>query len=300
MDVLLGEAAAVITAVAWAVSAMTAQNVLLRTTNAVVNFSKVAVALLGMLPLAWICRGTLLPLDVPPGCWWWLGLSGLLGFAACDALMLQGFRYAGARTTLVVMTGAPLLAACGGALLLQETLSATAMVGISITLLGIVMVIAGKGEAKKDAVSGRERWRGLSAAVGATFFQAAGFLLTKRGLSGCDSIAGTQIRLLAAALGFSLLLFLAPRGCRALAAAWQQRDTARMLLTYGFLGPLLGMGLSLFAFGRAPVGIVSTIISTPPVIMIPLAMIFYREKIRFSEIAGAGIAVAGVAVLFLS
>jgi len=301
-DVALGEAAAVTTSLSWALAALVAQSSLARTTDAVVNFSKVAVALIGMLIPAWLWRGHGLPFDVPGINWFWLGLSGVIGFTCCDALMLAAFRRCGARTSLVIMTGAPVLAALGGMVLMGETLGVWALAGMLVTLFGIVLAVIGKKRLPTAACPPRDRHWGLLAAVGATIFQAAGFLLTKQGLQGCDSIAGTQIRLLFAGGGFAVLLMV-PRsggGGTALRQAWSNVKTAKLLLAYGILGPWLGMGLSLYAFSQAPVGIVSTIISTPPAVMVPLAMILYHEKVGLGEILGTVLAITGVALLFLN
>lgn len=296
MNLHQGEFAAVITAVSWAGAAMVFQATLLRTSNMVVNFSKVAVAAFGLIPLALLFRGTCLPLDVPFANWGWLTLSALLGFVVCDYLMFEAFRDCGARTALIIMSAAPILAALGGVVMMGETLSGIAVTGIAVTILGIIIATAGRRKLHQAAAG--KRSRGVGLAVLASFFQAAGFLLSKQGLQGCDSLAATQIRVLGALAGFALILVFSGQ-TNAMFNAWNNRQTARLLLAGGILGPLLGMGLSLYAFAHAPVGIVSTIISTPPVLMIPLAIKLHGEKIGFAETAGAALTITGIAMLFL-
>ena len=64
------------------------------------------------------------------------------------------------------------------------------------------------------------------------------------------------------------------------------------------LGPYLGITFSLIAISYAKVGIASTIMSTVPIIMLPLVRIIYREQLSMRAIWGAVVAVGGVAILF--
>jgi drug/metabolite transporter (DMT)-like permease len=53
------------------------------------------------------------------------------------------------------------------------------------------------------------------------------------------------------------------------------------------------------AIANAKIGIASTLMSTMPVIMLPIVKYYYKESLSWRAIAGAFIAVAGVAILFL-
>ncbi|MEJ2494886.1 MAG: EamA family transporter, partial [Ignavibacteriaceae bacterium] len=65
------------------------------------------------------------------------------------------------------------------------------------------------------------------------------------------------------------------------------------------LGPVLGITCSLVAIANTKIGIASTLMSLMPVIMLPIARYYYKEKLNFRAIAGAFIAVIGVIVLFM-
>jgi drug/metabolite transporter (DMT)-like permease len=65
------------------------------------------------------------------------------------------------------------------------------------------------------------------------------------------------------------------------------------------LGPYLGITFSLIAIANTKVGIAATLMSTMPIIMLPIVRYVYKEKLNWQAITGAFIAVAGVAVLFL-
>ena len=65
-------------------------------------------------------------------------------------------------------------------------------------------------------------------------------------------------------------------------------------------GPFLGVTLSLIALSRAPVGIASTLMALVPVFLLPISHFALREAITIRAVIGTGLAVCGVALLFLS
>jgi drug/metabolite transporter (DMT)-like permease len=66
-----------------------------------------------------------------------------------------------------------------------------------------------------------------------------------------------------------------------------------------FFGPFLGVSFSLISIKYADTGIASTIMAIVPVLIIPPSMILYKEKVTLKEVAGAILAVSGVAMFFL-
>jgi drug/metabolite transporter (DMT)-like permease len=65
------------------------------------------------------------------------------------------------------------------------------------------------------------------------------------------------------------------------------------------LGPFLGITFSLIAVENTKVGIAATLMSTMPIIMLPMVKYIYKEKLSWRAITGAVIAVLGVALIFL-
>ena len=73
-----------------------------------------------------------------------------------------------------------------------------------------------------------------------------------------------------------------------------------MLYTFigASLGPFIGVWLSLISAAYAKLGIGATLMATPPILMLPLARIAYRDRAGLMSIGGTFIAVLGVACLF--
>jgi drug/metabolite transporter (DMT)-like permease len=73
------------------------------------------------------------------------------------------------------------------------------------------------------------------------------------------------------------------------------------LLALGaLLGPVLGVLSSLFAVQHAEIGVASTLMALPPVIILPISYFVFKEKIGWQALVGTLFAIAGVAILFLA
>jgi drug/metabolite transporter (DMT)-like permease len=74
-----------------------------------------------------------------------------------------------------------------------------------------------------------------------------------------------------------------------------------LLLAIGgsFVGPYLGVWMSLEAAHHAPLGVAQTLISLTPILILPFSRMVYHERITPRAICGAVVAVIGVALLFL-
>jgi drug/metabolite transporter (DMT)-like permease len=77
-------------------------------------------------------------------------------------------------------------------------------------------------------------------------------------------------------------------------------SSLRLLAIAGFIGPVLGVSSSLLSVQYAEVGVASTLTSLAPIFMLPLGFFLLKEKVHWQAVAGTFLAIAGVAVLFLS
>jgi drug/metabolite transporter (DMT)-like permease len=64
-------------------------------------------------------------------------------------------------------------------------------------------------------------------------------------------------------------------------------------------GPFLGISFSLIAIAHTSVGVAATIMAIVPILMLPLSRYFLKESLSWRAVAGAFVAVSGVAMLFL-
>jgi drug/metabolite transporter (DMT)-like permease len=65
------------------------------------------------------------------------------------------------------------------------------------------------------------------------------------------------------------------------------------------VGPFAGVILFMVALRHCHAGVVSTIVATMPVLILPFSILLYRERVSLRAVGGALISVAGVAMLML-
>jgi drug/metabolite transporter (DMT)-like permease len=306
MNMNVGTLSALATAFAWTFTALAFEYAAKRIGALALNLLRliVAFAFLGLYGLA--AHGRFLPLDAPPSCWLWLSASGLVGFVLGDLCLFQAFIDIGARLSMLVYATAPVFTALLGFAVFGERITLLGIGGMALTLGGIVFVVLGKNRGSDTPVSPL-RARGLLLAFAATVGQAGGLVLGKLGAalgsssaaSGMDPFAGTQIRVIAAMIGFAAVVS-ATRSWGGVGSGLRDRKAVASLIAGAFLGPFLGVSLSLLAIQNANTGVASAIMSITPVLVIAPSALIFKEKVTLREILGALVAVVGVFVLFLA
>jgi len=298
-----GEIAALLTAMFWTVTSMSFEAAGKRIGSLTVNLIRLYIAF-GIYSLyLWITRGLALPVDATREAWIWLSLSGLVGFAIGDLLLFQAFVVVGARVSMLMMALVPPITALSGWLILGESLSLQSFAGMFLTVSGIILVIV-KNELPELETGKRRKFKlnyplgGILLAFGGAVGQAVGLVLSKFGMKDYDAFAASQIRVLAGIVGFTLIFFFMRRWGKVKTGLKNRKG---MLFTAlgSIFGPFLGVSFSLLAVQNTEAGIAATIMSIVPILLIPPAVLFFRERITWKEIIGSFIAVAGVALLFL-
>jgi drug/metabolite transporter (DMT)-like permease len=156
---------------------------------------------------------------------------------------------------------------------------------------------------RKDLAFGKTRRvgpvvLGSILALGGAAGQAAGLVLSKKGMQDMSAFSATQIRILAGVVGFVIVITLFKRW-RHLFGALRDRKAMKAMTLGSFTGPFLGVSLSLLAVQHTDTGIAATLMALTPVMIIPPAIMMKKEKISLLEIAGALVSVGGVALFFL-
>jgi drug/metabolite transporter (DMT)-like permease len=71
------------------------------------------------------------------------------------------------------------------------------------------------------------------------------------------------------------------------------------MLAGSVVGPFLGIWLSLIAIQQARLGIASTLMALPPVMLIPIEYLVYKRPVSLRATLGTLATFAGVALIFL-
>ena len=253
-----------------------------------------AILLLGLAAL--VTRGFFFPTDATPYQWFWLSLSGFIGFFLGDLCLFHSYSIIGSRMASLVMALAPPITACVGLFFLGEHLSFRQTIGIFIVVGGIIIAMLGKEKGEK--LNFNVPFKGFLFAFGGALGQALGLILSKKGIGNYDAISATQIRAITGGLSFVLLIsFLRRWG--SIRQAFLDRTGMKYVFSGSIAGPVMGVTLSLFAIQHTEAGIAATLMGLVPIFIILPSMIMFRERITPFQVLGAFISVAGCIVLFL-
>jgi len=268
--------------------------------SAIVNRSRLLVATLILIVIHAIFFGELLPLSADPERWWWLGLSGVIGLTLGDAALFQAFVQLGARLTMLVFSLSPVLSAVMAWLFLSETLAGFEILGIAVTIAGVLWVVSENQNGSEDKADRNLYFKGLFFAFLGAIGQASGLITAKLGLYGdFSALSGQVMRMLAATVAIWLFTIMSGKARETIDHIRSKPLSARYIILGAIFGPVIGVYLSLVAVQFAPVGIASTLMALPPIFLIPIDYFVFKEKVSTRAIVGTVIALAGVAILFL-
>jgi drug/metabolite transporter (DMT)-like permease len=293
----IGELAAVATALFWTVTALAFERASLRVGSLAVNIIRLFIGFLFLSVFTYFCRNSFFPYDASFDSWFWLMLSGFVGFVFGDLFLFKSFTVIGSRFAMLIMTMVPPITALSGWIILGEKLTFMNFVGMFLTIGGISFAIFSRNNANRK-LSLKLSVKGILFAFGGALGQALGLVLSKFGMKSYDPFAATQIRLIAGMLGLTVLVTILGRWGSVIKAFSNRQGMAAISLG-SFFGPCLGVSFSLLAIQHAKTGIASTIMAIVPVLLIPPAVFLYKEKVTIFEILGAIVSICGVALFFV-
>ena len=309
----LAAAAALAAALCWTLSSLLWRRLATSLTAAQLNLLKNLLALALLLPLAlsgrWHLAGQALPL---------LAASGVLGIALGDSFFFAALRRLGTRRALTIDAGGPALTTLLGAALLRELPSLWQWLGVGLISLAVLLV-ARRGEpadagpldpaspkppataSRPQAMaprSGASRW-GVPLALAALVCGSLGALLARAALleATIGPVQAAAVRLAAASLVLLPLLRGLPapgRRPRLQAPRWPR------LLLATLLGTSAGISLQQTALAGLPGGLAVALLSTAPVMALPLAWAWEGDRPGWGGLLAALCALCGVALVVLS
>ena len=307
----IGESIALFVAFSWTITALSAEVASKRLGSLQLNVIRMLLSLAMLSVALFFMSGSPLPAGADAKTWFWLSLSGFVGYVFGDFCLFNSYILIGSRFGQLFMTLAPPSAALFGWILLGERLSLLAWIGMVITIVGIGMSILGKGNGEHK-VSLNLPFRGVMYGIGAGMGQGVGLVLSKVGMNYYSISLGqaggyihtampfssTFIRAITGTVGFIVLISLRKQ-LHTVPFALKDRKGMNAALLATFTGPFIGVSLSLMATQYTEVGIASTIMALTPIMIIWPAHILFKQKISVKEIIGAIISVIGVSLFFI-
>jgi drug/metabolite transporter (DMT)-like permease len=246
-----------------------------------------------------------------------LALSGFIGLVIGDSFLFMAFNKIGPRITMLVMALNPAMAAGFAYIFLGEGIPVYGIIGILITLIGILIVLYEKPVLSElslslfpddNKISNKKNTTskvlniGLLFAVFGALGQAISLIFIKRAfvIGHIDGFIATNVRILSSLIIFIPFGIIFKKFLNPVALFYKDKRTFSLVVLGSVIGPYLGITFSLIAVSNTKeLGIAATLMATIPIMMLPLSYFIYKEKLNRKSIIGTVLAVCGVAILFL-
>jgi drug/metabolite transporter (DMT)-like permease len=297
----IGELAAIVTSICFSIGPTFFTMAGHLVGSVVVNRSRLVVAFVYLAIAHTIIYGMPLPFDATSDRWFWLALSGVIGFVIGDAALFQAFITIGTRLTMLIFAINPIISAVLAWVFLGEHLTPLQMAGMAITLGGVAWVVAEKENREEGSLTKREYAWGIFLGVVGAAGQSGGMFTAKLGLYGdFPALSGQIIRMSAAMVAIWLIALFSRQAKETVEKFFSQPKAVRYILMASFIGPTVGVWFSLVSIQNTSLGIASTLMALPPVFLIPIGYFVFKDRITLRAIIGTLMALGGVAVLFLN
>ena len=291
-----GEMAALLTSLCWAFNSICFTLAGRRVGSATVNAARLFMALGILLVVHRIGYGAWFPWHAGARHLVPLAVSGLIGFALGDALLFEAFLLLGTRVAMLLMTLSPVFSVILARLFLAQSLGVLKLAAILATLAGIAWVV---GEGPGDRAERPRHWGlGVLLGIGGALGQAVGLILSDLGMTGgFNALSANLIRVLAGTVAISLWFMVRGQFLDTVLRIKDQRATV-LIFIGAVTGPVVGVGLSLYAITHTSMGVAATLMSLSPVLLLPIAIGVLKEHVSPRAWAGTALSIAGAAALF--
>ena len=228
-------------------------------------------------------------------------ISGLIGIFVGDTLLFIALQKIGPRRNNILFSLAAPFTVIINIFFLREIVSFVSIFGCFVVFFGVVIAIAYGDKNNED-----HRWEtvegsltiGIFLAICAALCQAIGVVMMKPILNlGADPIASAAIRTTTSCMLLALTFLLNFEIFKA-----KKNLTIKIVLQSiisGFLGMALGMSLLLIALQKADAGIVATLSSTSPIMILFLLWILTKKMPTIPAWIGTIIAIFGTGLIFI-
>jgi drug/metabolite transporter (DMT)-like permease len=296
---------AIITVFLFAGSALCGRQAAMRSGSLEANFFRLVIATIA---LGIICL-LAYPENFSWPVFWWLSLSGFIGFGIGDVALYMALARIGSRLTLLLnFCLATMFAIIGDWLWLGDALTTREALAIGIILTGLVIALLGK------KATGMERHgsysTGVIAGVIAAFGQGFGSTISRHAQAVAKEIGTPSSgiseafqRVIPGMLVGAIALYVVRHRRKTLikpSRALLRHKALPWMFAAAMFGPVIGVSCFQTALATtSQSGIVLAIVSTSPLILIPLGAIFEKDKPTLQTVLGAIIATSAVIWLCL-
>jgi drug/metabolite transporter (DMT)-like permease len=230
--------------------------------------------------------------------------SGIIGLVIGDYFMFHSMAILGAKQSSIFNTLAPGAALLFGYLILNESLNVLGIVGVVISIGGMIWFLWGSGETEDKAMSihdyGSTR-KGIIYGVLSGLAQGFHITLSKKGLMMSPHLSpvhATWIRVTAAFIAYFTFTIVQGKLKTDVISIIRKKRHIIPKATYATIfGLVLSIILVMWSVTLAEVSVIQTILSLGPLIVVPLAYLLYKERISYQTMLAAILSIGGVVIL---
>jgi drug/metabolite transporter (DMT)-like permease len=227
-----------------------------------------------------------------------MSLSGMIGIGMGDVALFAAFQRIGPTRTSMIKLLSPLLISLVAFFSLGEKLGAVDLVGMAITILGIILVVSER--LPHNHVAPHRYWEGVGLALLATLAEVVGVNFSHQVLvqTPIDPLWGTLLRLVSAAIFLTLFILLT----RQRIGGWlktSESDRLVKLIGVGvFCGTFIGLWLQQTVLKTTVAGVAQTIFSASPLFILLIQAVVQRHRPSAQALGGVLTSLVGVALIF--
>ena len=228
-------------------------------------------------------------------------LSGIIGVFLGDTLLFIALQKIGPRRNNILFSLAAPFTVILNIIFLHQVMSLINLIGCFVVFFGVVIAIAyGNSKDKNhrwEVVEGN-LYLGILFGIMAALCQAIGLIMMKPILSmGADPIASASLRTAISFIFLSFTFFLNLNIFNQ-KGSLTKKIIAQSIIS-GFLGMALGMSLLLIALQKADAGIVATLSSTSPIMILLLIWLVTKKMPTMGAWIGTILAIIGSGLIFI-
>ena len=227
-------------------------------------------------------------------------LSSVIGIIIGDTFLFICLKRLGPRRQALLFSMQIPFTIVLAEIFLQSLPSFTELIGCALIFSGILIAIQFNRSIPNDDLENIQgnKYTGLLAGIGLALCQSIGIILMKPALGSTDPIIVSYLRIIiAAVIMFGSLFFIKNN------QLWEKmKDYKKTIFSVflGFMGMGMGMTMLIFALKFGNPGVISTLSSTMPIMIIPILWIVTKNYAGHLAVIGAGLTCLGAGIIFLA
>ena len=227
-------------------------------------------------------------------------LSSVIGIIIGDTFLFVCLKRLGPRRQALLFSMQIPFTIILAEVFLQTLPSLIEIIGCALIFSGILIAIQFNRTIPDDDLENIQgnKYTGLFAGIGLALCQSIGIILMKPALQTTDPIIVSYLRVIVAAvIMFGSLFFIKNN------QLWDKMKNIKITLFsifLGFMGMGVGMTMLIYALKYGNPGVISTLSSTMPIMIIPILWIVTKNYAGHLAVMGATLTCIGASIIFLA